>query len=107
MGGNLLALAALSVPYIIIVIMTDFEKRSSTLSQRVWIMLWIVTGQVAPICVTCVVMLMRKFSWWRESSWLLRNSLLGLLVPAASFGCVGGFVVVVKMIHEFGVCATV
>jgi len=107
MGAGLLALAALSVPYIIIVIMTNFEKRSSTLSQRVWIMLWIVTGQVAPICVVCVMESMKKSPRWRESSWLLRNSLLGLLVPVASFGCVGGFVVVVKMIHEFGVCETV
>jgi len=107
MGAGLLALAALSVPYIIIVIMTNFEKRSSTLSQRVWIMLWIVTGQVAPIGVVCVMQLMRKSPWWRGSSWLLLNSLLVLLVPVASFGCVGGVVVVVKMIHEFGVCATV
>ena len=41
-----LAFAAYLFPYVVIAVLTAFEKRASTLSQRAWILSWLVSGQV-------------------------------------------------------------
>ncbi|KAF8243690.1 hypothetical protein K440DRAFT_636887 [Wilcoxina mikolae CBS 423.85] len=41
-----LGLCGLSAPYIMMKVLTNFENRQSTGSQRAWLMVWIVTAQI-------------------------------------------------------------
>ncbi|KAF8244413.1 hypothetical protein K440DRAFT_666540 [Wilcoxina mikolae CBS 423.85] len=79
-----------AMPYVVIGRISGFDKGQSTTSQRVWIMLWIVSGySMAPI---------------QYRFWLLVTVVAVVAMGSAS---IGGLVTVVKMILQIGVCTKI
>ncbi|KAF8243370.1 hypothetical protein K440DRAFT_637392 [Wilcoxina mikolae CBS 423.85] len=77
------------LPYVIIYHISGFTRGESTTSQRVWTMLWIISGQVS-------VLISLPFLWYINV-----NSHL------TSGASIGGLITVIKMILDFGICKLV
>ncbi|KAI5795196.1 hypothetical protein EDC01DRAFT_76539 [Geopyxis carbonaria] len=96
----------LAAPYLTIRGLTHFDRGThSTHSQRVWIIMWITTGQIAALPFLEELMptyKQKSAERWRKLFKFLRVCSLLSFVSA-----VGGYVVVVQMINSFGVCANV
>lgn len=86
------------VPITIIGIMTHFHKGGSTLSERVWVMLWVVIGGVAGGYVGALFLLLSG-----ETS-LSIYCFLHILAWSFCVPAIGGFIVVSKQISSYGNC---
>lgn len=92
------------------VALTGFEPAQSTLAQRTWIMLWLVSGQVYFIFLVMVLELDRALGFSR-----VVGSLTPFLVVAVATvslctvltSGIGGFVVVAQMIQQDRICIRV
>jgi hypothetical protein len=93
---------------IVIYFLSHFEAGSSTLAQRVWIISWLSVGNFVQFLVWLLPTLMRQ-SWGKKSAqsnkrlfidrFLATTGIIMLGIPT-----IGGFVVVGKMLMEYGVC---
>lgn len=102
--GYLLLIGSLSVlilPFAFIYGLTKFRKEESSSAQRVWMMAWLCFNQAS-------FLLFAPLSFSQPSFHILAGNGLGLgmlvftlplIIPA-----IGGFVVVGKMLAEFGTC---
>jgi hypothetical protein len=93
-----LAALAWVAPYAIIACLTKFEPRSSTDSQRLWTISWLVVGQVAGALMAGITTGIDGFS-----------GRVTLFFCSAVFvlPAFGGFITVVSMMREFGKCIAV
>jgi hypothetical protein len=92
------SILSILVPIAMIGIMTHFHKGGSTLSQRVWVMLWVVIGGFAGGYVGAMFLLLS----FNTSLYVYCFILLWALLFCAP--AVGGFVVVSKQISSYGDC---
>ena len=118
----IVTLAILLTPIVIIGGLSGFERgRSSTAAQRVWVMGWIATGQFFSLYMLGVTSAFKSFKQLRviiERRYEPRESEKGIatlksvahaagaftvMVPFSAFA-VGGYVVVFKMLLEYGNC---
>ena len=83
------------LPYILIAALTGFNSGSSTSSQRLWTMSWLIVGQIAGVFVA--------FAMQGVHDCAGRASIVLPLIIVALPG-IGGLVTVAKMIKEFGQC---
>lgn len=95
----MIIISALIFPYIILGALTKFQNRESTRRQRVFMMGWLVTGQVIGILDVAETKGGRK-KWWRMVE-------LGVKVVVVIMGfafSIGGFVEAGLMMRKFGFC---
>lgn len=106
----LLGMFSFALPYIIIYLLTGFESRESTLSQRIWITLWIAGGQVYGLVLCPLVFGSDRTAAGR----ILFNTIYGgsgarviflVLLPGAA--AIGGYVVVAQTMLTDRVCVIV
>ncbi|KAF8241871.1 hypothetical protein K440DRAFT_665110 [Wilcoxina mikolae CBS 423.85] len=98
----MLYVLAFGPPFLIIYAISGFKNGESTTSQRVWIMLWIISGQVSVLLSAPVLVFLDKFT--KHMPWAV-TKILGLLVfVTMSSASIGGLVTVIKMILDYGVC---
>lgn len=93
------------VPHAIMATLTGFRSVNSTLAQRVWILLWLVSGQVLLLGVGVVDLTVFKFGM-EKSPTVMRCEKWGYpiaMLVAMTFA-IGGFVVVVQMISHDQIC---
>jgi uncharacterized integral membrane protein len=79
-----------------------FQRNQSSLSQRVWTMLWLATGLSSSFIshgVHYISMKARKAEWAQYLSWMVA---IPLIAPA-----IGGFVIVGQMIGVYGTCTKI
>ena len=94
--ATVLAIGAYLAPYVVSFILTRFEKQQSTVSQRGWILAWLLMGEVYGI----LGLFMRpKLNFRHWSGAYLLWCLGANLVPG-----IGVWVIVAKMILEGGIC---
>lgn len=101
-----LGMGVLAAPYIIIDSLTNFEEGRSTLSQRSWIMCWIVIGQVGAGFSSVVMMstpVRRILKDNRHKIFFIFLAMMFVL----STSSIGGFVVVAQMMLGDTVCTTI
>lgn len=90
-------------------ILTGFRSADSTLAQRTWILLWLLSGQG---CVILVIVVM-EFAYpteymMDEGSNIVFGLVATMVVGGAVVTCaVGGFVVVAQMILQDEICIRV
>ena len=93
-----------TAPYIIIYAISGFKKNHSTLSQRVWMMLWIAYPTVSSRMVEEV----RYWGGVRSGPQFIQRVArrVGEITIFLTSGCVvvGGLVTLSKMILEIGMC---
>jgi hypothetical protein len=88
------------VPLLIVGLISKFDAANSTISQRIWLMTWLVFGAVfGPI----IEWRRGELMSYGESTWSAQLSTIGLAAFYAA-PAVGGFVVVGHMIMEYGTC---
>lgn len=100
------------LPLLFIFFLTRFHKRDSSFEERVWMMLWLCASQVAFYPTLLLSKYVPHFSW---SSFLYlfntnRDFFLTFIpyilpLPFLFVPAFGGFVVVAKMLLEFGTCS--
>lgn len=101
---------SLFAPYVILQLLTGFEARQSSVSQRIWMMLWLVVGQVYG-CLLCPLALSADSS---KKGRALFNTIYGgagarilLLVILPGSAAIGGYVVVAQTMLQDEVCVIV
>jgi hypothetical protein len=90
-----LCAVAILGPYVIIAVITGFRAGSSTLSERLWTLAWLVMGQLAGTLMTALV---NDVSDWCGRVWVLVTGAPFLIAP------IGGLFTVCSMMREFGNC---
>jgi hypothetical protein len=102
-GGTAWVPTAISI--VIIAALTHFDRASSTLAQRVWIMSWFCCGNYAQF-LAAYDMLRARRRW--SAGKLNRNFVYQFLfIILSSVPSIGGFVVVGEMLSEYGVCTLI
>ncbi|KAF8542151.1 hypothetical protein BDD12DRAFT_877063 [Trichophaea hybrida] len=99
-----------TIPFIIINILTRFNKGGSTTSQRAWIMLWIVSGNVSPflsVYAMDYIGRLRPKKVKRTPSEIALMIQAAVVCLAAAIASIGGLVTVIKMILEIGICTKI
>lgn len=103
--GNLMLVIApllvLILPFVFIYALTKFRKESSTLTQRVWMMVWLCANQLSFFPFVCVAFSIPSFQISSKAG-------IGVLIVFAvlpAIAAIGGFVMVGKMLAEFGTCS--
>lgn len=103
-ASDLLLIGVIISPYIIIYALTGYNPQKSTFSERFWVTLWMVFGQLA-ILVSIMWTFVDRFmseGLMIELRWGLFISLFcGAVWMVPAFG---GFVVVARMILKFNIC---
>lgn len=74
-----------------------FKRGNSTFAQRVWTMAWLIIG----ICIGLTMSLLPPLAW-HSSDGIRKFFLASQMV--CGVGAIGGLVVVVQMLNEYGVC---
>ena len=92
--ATVLAIGAYLAPYVVAFILTRFETQQSTLLQRVWIVSWLVVGQICGLWGLSFRPVL-SFRHWKTMSLIVGIS----VVPG-----IGVWVFVAKMIMEGGIC---
>ena len=97
-----------AIPYIIMKLLTNFDKRQRTKSQRTWILVWLAFSQYFGPVIALLRLFIQKFSRVKIQQnpamiqlWMLCNTVL-LSVPS-----IGVFVIVGKMILDDVVCTKI
>lgn len=91
-------------------VLTNFDARESTWSQRTWIMAWLIMGQIGGLLSGAW-----ENEYWRvitrlprlPSAVMTRFVISGSIILLMSVGTIGGFVVVGNMILEDRVCTVI
>ena len=115
---------ALVLPYVLISFLTGFQKRESTIVERVVMISWVVANQVCMLFSGVMFMLFPPLSMFqilnlpRETIFEATSSgrkillILFVQIPVIVFSLtvyygpsIAGFVVVGKMLREFGACS--
>lgn len=96
---TVIVISALIFPYIILGALSGFEPRQSTRRQRIFMMGWLVAGQVIGILDVAETKGGRK-RWWRVVE-LATKTVVVLMGFAFS---IGGFMEAGLMMREFGFC---
>ncbi|KDQ55137.1 hypothetical protein JAAARDRAFT_342022 [Jaapia argillacea MUCL 33604] len=95
---------ALVLPYVLIFALSGFHERESTLAERVWMMTWLSSGQLALVFFGGVAL---GFPSLAPSN--ITRVRVGIIFITAvtifAIPAVGGFVMVGKMLVEFGTCS--
>ncbi|KDQ51465.1 hypothetical protein JAAARDRAFT_211082 [Jaapia argillacea MUCL 33604] len=101
----------LLLPYVVIFALSGFKTRGSILAQRAWLMSWIASGQLLLLVFLFQYLenphfRLATFSIQRRhlTSFITGNKLLLCLLVLA-IPAVGGFIMVGKMLVEFGTCS--
>lgn len=97
----ILAVVVLAAPYAIIAGLTEFKPGHSTVSQRAWMLSWLVVGQVAGLVRAWLINRERIKTGSVRKYYLI---ILAILFGSAG---VGGFVNAGMMIKQFGSCVVV
>ncbi|KDQ51173.1 hypothetical protein JAAARDRAFT_211303 [Jaapia argillacea MUCL 33604] len=97
---------ALVSPYLLIYLLTRFEARSSTVTQRAWMMAWIGSGQLAFLIHFMVAMANPGLCPTAISNpWgMLILPIIGVILVVIGLH---GFIIVGKMLMQFGTCSAV
>ena len=96
----LLTSIAVLGPYIVIAALTKFKPQSSTVSQRGWILSWLVIGQVGGHFLSSLDVI-------TNTTWSTLARFKPLWWALFSVPAIGGLVTVGMMIREFGTCVQV
>lgn len=91
----LLVLVSVVLPYIVIAALTGFNPGNSTDNQRLWMISWLVVGQIAGVLMAFVMKGVHDCAG--RASIALPG--IAFVLPA-----IGGLVTVAKMMKEFGEC---
>jgi len=94
------AVLAFVAPYAIIAGLTKFNPGKSTVSQRGWIVSWLVLGQCIGVIIGLRLQDNHGYGW---NSWEIATIAI-MMVIFYGAPAVGGFVTVGMMINEFGSC---
>ena len=105
-GAGILALV---LPYAIIGGLTGFRVGGSSKAQRGWTMAWLVCSQFLGFASHIVVRVATEDmededDWGAKRNWFRRVVMLIFISLIYGIPSIGGFVVVGKMINEFGSC---
>ncbi|KDQ52008.1 hypothetical protein JAAARDRAFT_492938 [Jaapia argillacea MUCL 33604] len=95
---------ALIMPYIVIYKLSGFHKGGSTASERFWMMAWVSSGQVVFLFFAIIGVVFPSFAISTLGDPALVGFFSLLLLPFA-IPPIGGFVMVGKMLMEFGSCS--
>lgn len=89
--------------------LTHFLPASSTVAQRIWIVLWLVCGQGYFIIMVIVLEIGKKFGFDGAVGWLRPFVVVVATVSlcTAVTTAIGGFVVVAQMIQQDKMCIRV
>lgn len=92
----------IAAPYIIINAISGFKKNHSTLSQRVWMMLWI----AYPSFVSCLAPFVEELILWAGRRGKSQSTRVCRVLLLLTSGCIvlGGLVTLSEMILENGMC---
>ncbi|KDQ57090.1 hypothetical protein JAAARDRAFT_283642 [Jaapia argillacea MUCL 33604] len=94
---------AFILPYIVIYKLSGFHKGGSTVSERFWMMAWVSSGQVVFLFFAFIVVDFPSLAISTADPYLVVGvSLVSLLFAIPP---IGGFVMVGKMLMEFGSCS--
>ncbi|KAF8544370.1 hypothetical protein BDD12DRAFT_816034 [Trichophaea hybrida] len=97
---SILVCVFFGLPFVVIYFISGFEKGESTTSQRVWIMLWIVSGQVSAFLFILYDNYLNNQRLPPGMYFCLRLFALSVLSVAS----IGGLVTVIKIILHIGIC---
>ena len=92
--ATVLAIGAYLAPYVVAFILTRFETQQSTLLQRVWIVSWLVVGQICGL----------PGLWFRPILSFRYWKVMSLIVGIGVVPGIGVWFFVAKMIMEGGIC---
>jgi len=98
---------ALVLPHLLIVFLTGFKKRESTAVERGFMMSWLVMSQVCGEYSIKIISTHPTFFIAFPQMSRRAVLLLFLVVPVLLASPIGGFVVVAKMLREFGSCSLI
>jgi len=97
------------LPYLLIFILTKFNKRESTLAERAWMMSWLSASQAIVLDMIGISQVDPNFIFLsnKESLTAWISFFLFFLLPLILLitPVIGGFVMVGKMLLEFGNCS--
>lgn len=94
------------MPFVVIAALTGFRSANSTVAQRTWTLLWLVSGPVGMILIVLATdmdtflydteqeIVVQGYGWWAAA----------VVVCAAVVSTIGGFVVVAQMILQEKMC---
>ena len=107
----ILFFGAIAGPYIIIAALTNFNKQQSTITQRVWIMLWLVFGQIAGFLLLIINGVVFNHQLGTAGVTGKRRVIPVLFVNFISMVLciipgIGGYIVVARQIKENGLCTS-
>ena len=92
-----LLITSITAPYLIIYALTGFQSRQATYQQTFFTMHWLSLGQLYGLSVN-------EFErHTRKSTWI---TILLIVLVLYGWAAVGGSVVVIKEMTEFGTCST-
>jgi len=98
LAWTLMALTVVA-PYVIIAALTKFQAQNSTASQRGFMMSWLVVGQVGGFICGAVMS--------DDQSWRQRGRTFVICCIIFGAPSIGGFVIVVQMMRQFGYCVDI
>jgi len=97
--GFMITLFSLIVPYVVVGMISKFRRGQSTMRQRVFMVGWLVIGQIIG-ALNLVGHVTRRVQWWEWAEW----AVTGFVVVLGFAFAVGGFVETGRMLKEFGYC---
>ncbi|KAL8348678.1 hypothetical protein RB598_001783 [Gaeumannomyces tritici] len=105
--STLLSFLAAGVPLAIVGAMSSFRPGRSTGEERGWTMAWLALGVLGQQLNAPAVLIEGRpiVNKAREATRYHRRLLYLLVVLVTGVPCIGGMVMVVRMIQKFGVCA--
>ncbi|KDQ52785.1 hypothetical protein JAAARDRAFT_198115 [Jaapia argillacea MUCL 33604] len=94
---------ALILPYVVNFALSGFHERGSTLAERAWLMAWLSSGQLVLIFFMILFSAIPHFA--PSSVHPVVFAFFLVIVTIFAIPAVGGFVMVGKMLFEFGTCS--
>lgn len=90
--------------------LTDFLPAHSTVAQRTWLVLWLVSGQVYFIFIVMVMEIGKTMGLFGgKAGWVQLCVVIFSVIPLCTVvtSVIGGFVVVAQMIQQDKMCIRV
>jgi hypothetical protein len=97
-----ITLISLITPYVVVGSISKFHRGNSTIRQRVFMVGWLVIGQVIGVLnlVETAKKKLKKTQLWKQIQWIVTRFVVVLGFAFA----IGGFVETGRMLREFGYC---
>ena len=99
----LFTMLAAPIPFIVIAALTKFDDGGSSYAQRAWTMAWLCAGQGLTFWLVLQYMFMSPLLRYLSSE-MLDSITVPIAMGLFSVPAIGGFVVVGKMLMEYGTC---